>query len=53
MEKKYYGVIQRQTEKDFNMVRKALDMGAASLRLGFEDSDYLETEYGVKPMPSL
>ena len=28
--------------KDFNMVRKALDMGAASLRLGFEDSDYLE-----------
>ncbi len=28
--------------KDFEMVKKALDMGAFSLRLGFEDSDYIE-----------
>ena len=28
--------------KDFKMVSKALDMGAVSLRLGFEDSNYLE-----------
>ena len=28
--------------KDFSMVKKALEMGAFSLRLGFEDSDYLE-----------
>ncbi|MBQ9438763.1 MAG: 3-keto-5-aminohexanoate cleavage protein [Lachnospiraceae bacterium] len=27
---------------DFEMVKKALDMGTKSLRLGFEDSDYLE-----------
>ena len=28
--------------KDLKMVGKALDMGAVSLRLGFEDSNYLE-----------
>ena len=28
--------------KDLKMVSKALDMGAVSLRLGFEDSNYLE-----------
>ena len=30
--------------KDFKMVSKALDMGAVSLRLGFEDSNYLEND---------
>lgn len=39
--------------KDFKMVSKALDMGAVSLRLGFEDSNYLENgRCSVQPMQS-
>lgn len=33
--------------KDWEMVKTALDFGAATLRIGFEDSDYLEPDIRV------